>query len=82
MRKQVDSNRRDAKLDNPPGIGQIRNLEAWVLAAKESLQGTQHPPGVRRGRVQQDIKVFCGARLSVVRDGVGADDQVPHSMGI
>ena len=82
MRKQINSHRRNAKLDNPSWVGQVGGLESWVLSAKEVPQSSNCSPRVCGGRVQENIKVFCGARLSVVGDGVRADDQVPDPMSI
>jgi len=82
MRKQVNSHGSNPKLYYRLGIGKVGCIEAGIFASEETAQCLQHSPRISRGGVEKNIKVFCGARLRVVRDGVRADDQVPHPMSI
>jgi len=80
--KQVDPNGGNPHLDDPSRIDQILDGIAQVSTAKEVAQRRQSPPCIRRGGLDQDVKVSGRARTRVEGDRVGADHQIPHPMGV
>src|SRR3990172_12693407 len=66
--KQVDPNGGDPQLYDPPRIDQILDGIAQLSTVKEVTQRRQNPPGIRRGGLDQDVKVSGGARTCVEGD--------------
>jgi len=78
--KQINSDRRNPELNDPPGVCQIFDRVSEVRSPEEVPQRIQCLPRVGWGRIQQNIKIPRSAGTSVKGYGVGADDEIPYPM--
>lgn len=78
---EIDSGGSDSKLNDPAGSRDIPDPDAKVSAEKIA-NGLKDALCILRSRVKVDVEVLCGARASMKRDGVRADDEESSAASI
>ncbi len=80
--QQINPDGRDPELQDAVGVHHVFDAVIEIGAPEEVMQRRQDLAGIFGGRLYQNVKILCGPRPGVKRDGVRPDHQIPRPMGV